>query len=73
MHKKQKDGHKKIAAEVRTYHHIHQNNSIMHNIYINFCSNEITNKIQMLFEQNVASNVTRNQKLKLCFKTSLAH
>ena len=38
----------------RTYHHIHQNISIMHNIYINFCSNEITNKIQMLFEQNVA-------------------
>ena len=52
----------------RTYHHIHQNNSIMHNIYINFCSTEITNKIQILFEQNIASNVTRNRNPKYDFE-----
>ena len=42
----------------RSYHHIHQNDSVIY-IYI-FCSTEITNEIQILLEQNVTSNVTRN-------------
>ena len=59
MHKKQKDGHKKIVAELIITYII---KIIVSCIYISFCSNEITNKIQMLFEQDVASNVTRNQE-----------